>query len=402
MLVAGSPVQAQNRLACCFADADCRYLSEDDCLSQGGAPQGPSSDCSDGTICCPRACCVPDEGCVELRLYDCIGRDGTLVVTDSDCNAFSCVPLQACCFDGGLCFEAHPGLCVTLLGTPQGAGSSCDSTECPPPQPGACCFPDGHCEEPLTFLNCHSLLGKFQGSNSRCQVTLCEIREACCLPEGRCTETTAGECTTLTGTPMGAGSDCDITTCPSPVVACCLPDDTCEEILASACADRSGASQGAGLRCAEIQCEREACCFGDDPCLGLSCVLLPPQACAAAGGQPLGAGYDCKQGCVGESASPRPTLFQSPDPTIDSTSVPPPQSECGCGTGMNGLMVLAVTLAWLGRLGLRTARSSPKRRIHGPRTQTSSISCRRQAPMCRRRAALHTELKSMINKKEVL
>lgn len=367
MLATGSSVRAQDRIACCFADNGCRYLSQEDCLSQGGAPQGPSSDCSEGTICCPKACCVPNEGCAERRLNECIRLGGTFIITDSICNPASCAPLQACCYDGGFCLESHPDLCETLQGSPQGAGTSCDSTGCPTPQPGACCFPDGLCEEPLSFLDCVALLGRFQGSNSRCHASLCEIHEACCLPDGNCREATARNCASLGGTTMGTGVDCDTTTCPSPMAACCLPDNTCEEMLASECTDRQGAPQGAGSRCADIQCEPEACCFGADPCLGLSCVQLLPHRCVASGGQPLGVGYDCDEGCSGNGVITPVTPFGGVDPVISDPLASPSKTECGCGTGTDGLMLITAMLAFVCRFKGKTARSSRRLRTSGTR-----------------------------------
>ncbi|MCA9290510.1 MAG: hypothetical protein KDA25_05245, partial [Phycisphaerales bacterium] len=57
---------------------------------------------------------------------------------------------------------------------------------------------------------------------------------ACCLPDGSCDELLATDCLILGGTPFGSGTLCDDVVC-IPVGACCFTDGTCDVLPQDAC-----------------------------------------------------------------------------------------------------------------------------------------------------------------------
>lgn len=78
----------------------------------------------------------------------------------------------ACCLDGGACFGGTPASCASAFppGAYQGDGSSCATAQCG--EQGACCFPDGTCQD-LFWGPCDSSTGTFQGEGSSCTPNVC-------------------------------------------------------------------------------------------------------------------------------------------------------------------------------------------------------------------------------------
>ncbi len=78
--------------ACCFADGSCDLITQDDCVSEGGAYNG----------------------------------------NDSSCATANCPQPGACCFEDGTCEDSLLGAqCSSFGGAYQGDGSTCDETNCP-------------------------------------------------------------------------------------------------------------------------------------------------------------------------------------------------------------------------------------------------------------------------------
>lgn len=376
LLLAASTADAQTREACCFADEGCRFLTAQDCVAQGGQPQG-GFDCSFGATCCVTACCLPDDTCEELTLADCqLNRGGVWQGPGTTCATSDCVQ-GACCLQlsGLSCIIATEAFCSQFIGIFQGPGTTCETTDCSAvsAQTGACCAFDGTCVT-LTAVDCFSQPGLFQGPGTDCATAACEPSEGCCLnfssqslcvelppticsaaggfPQGpgtSCSSTTAcclpdGTCTQLAnldcfarggfsqpcgqdcasttcepfeaccfadacvttppslcrqqgGVPKGVGTSCASFQCPSGIGACCLSDGTCEQLSSADCRARPGDYQGEGSSCASCVSQNQACCFGEDPCAGAFCFVFDPNQCAALGGNPLGLGTTCEEGC---------------------------------------------------------------------------------------------------------
>jgi hypothetical protein len=81
--------------ACCYDDGSCEMLLADECVANGGIPQGP------GTVCDPNPCpppppvgaCCFDTDCVLLTEADCVAQGGQFI--GGDCDPNPCViPVQ--------------------------------------------------------------------------------------------------------------------------------------------------------------------------------------------------------------------------------------------------------------------------------------------------------------------
>jgi predicted outer membrane repeat protein len=160
--------------ACCYPEGVCNDLTVDECVAQGGTPQGEGTSCEDVT-------CEPPPD-----------------------------PTQACCFADGTCFDVTVAECVSEDGVPQGEGSTCESASCPPPPPTpqACCFHVGSCAD-LLEADCIAAGGLPQGPGTNCATTPdCENLGACCLDDGSCIAQTAQGCTAQGGVFQGVGVRC--------------------------------------------------------------------------------------------------------------------------------------------------------------------------------------------------
>jgi hypothetical protein len=75
--------------ACCFPDGRCEILLAEDCVAQGGTPQGPGSNCDNPELCPPPppvgACCLPDGSCQILTEEECRAQGGTQWTEGEDC-----------------------------------------------------------------------------------------------------------------------------------------------------------------------------------------------------------------------------------------------------------------------------------------------------------------------------
>ncbi|MCK4660945.1 MAG: hypothetical protein KAV82_15600 [Phycisphaerae bacterium] len=232
--------------ACCLPDGSCIDVAPDDCVSQGGVPQGPDTDCQSIPPCPqPQACCYYPEGVCQDELPDnCSTNGGVPQGEGTDCLSIQCP--EACCLPDGNCIDIAPDDCTSQDGTPQGPGTDCLSIPlCPQPQ--ACCYyPEGVCQDELPD-NCSTNGGVPQGEGTDCLSIQCP--EACCLPDGNCIDIAPDDCTSQDGTPQGPGTDClSIPPCPSPV-ACCYPDGSCEDKTPDYCSSNGGYPREEGTEC---------------------------------------------------------------------------------------------------------------------------------------------------------
>jgi hypothetical protein len=196
---------------------------------------------------------------------------------------------EACCFPTGSCQDLLPPDCVAQGGSPQGPGTSCATVTClPPPDPtGACCFPDGSCVV-LTAADCGAAGGSYQGDNVACATDLCAANRigACCMTGGACQEMTSTQCAQMQGTYKGDDTACGGAVPPNICSrACCFPDGSCADLTPEDCSAQGGASQGDGTSCATVACpppppERGACCLPSGQCID----NLTQDECFAQGG----------------------------------------------------------------------------------------------------------------------
>lgn len=76
---------------------------------------------------------------------------------------------------------------------------------------GACCLPDGSCQDSIIDLDCAAGGGIFHGQNSTCATTICT--GACCLPDGSCQNVVDVVCAASGGTFNGLTSTCAASIC---------------------------------------------------------------------------------------------------------------------------------------------------------------------------------------------
>jgi len=144
-----------------------------------------------------------------------------------DCN-----PTQACCFLPSSCVNLTALNCAIADGFPQGPGTSCATVECFPR--GACCQPDGTCDDDVAQADCTTGGGTFQGDDSLCaNVTCPQPLGACCLSNGNCLELTEDDCEQIPNTFWaGALTDCTDTDMNSTADACeaeCATPAECDD-----------------------------------------------------------------------------------------------------------------------------------------------------------------------------
>ena len=179
----------------------------------------------------------------------------------------------ACCLTGGCEGGVTSQACSDRGGTYRGDGSTCD--ECPsPPETGACCF-DGVCEE-LTLVECRSVGGAlFRGYGTSCADAGVCTREpgACCLPNGGCQDDVDPHVcqSDLGGVFKGERVACaQVENCVDEHFGACCLGSGCQDRWERQCRSLGGTFGGGGRSCAEFPsiCSGGigACCFGADVC----------------------------------------------------------------------------------------------------------------------------------------
>ncbi len=171
------------------------------------------------------------------------------------CDNHTCAEQGACCLPDGTCEELFQDECEARGGTRQ----------CPVAR--GQCLPDGTCEE-LFQDECEARGGTYKGDNVPCDNHTCAEQGACCLPDGTCEELFQDECEARGGTYKGDNVPCDNHTC-AEQGACCLPDGTCEELFQDECEARGGTYKGDNVPCDADTCAPPtgACCLpGGDDC----------------------------------------------------------------------------------------------------------------------------------------
>ena len=117
----------------------------------------------------PGACCFSEGDCFEITAFDCEQLEGAFDGEGTNCANTECP--EACCFVDGGCLNVSVATCAGLGGFAQGLGSTCAGIECFPT--GACCLPDGTCQDNKAPDECSALRGAYQGTDSTCALTDC-------------------------------------------------------------------------------------------------------------------------------------------------------------------------------------------------------------------------------------
>ncbi|MHC5002984.1 MAG: hypothetical protein ACYTJ0_07660, partial [Planctomycetota bacterium] len=146
----------------------------------------------------------------------------------------ACPKPGACCLPDGTCQDIPApdaqATCEEMDGVFRGEGSTCETLEAACPKPGACCLPDGTCQDipaPGAQFKCEENFGGvFRGEGGTC-ATLeeqCPQPGACCLKDGSCVEveapsqagmrTAEQRCLDMGGEFLGDGTSCDPNLCP--------------------------------------------------------------------------------------------------------------------------------------------------------------------------------------------
>jgi hypothetical protein len=81
----------------------------------------------------------------------------------------------ACCMPDGSCEEIQEVICIGQGGTYAGAHVTCAAANCPQPPTGACCLPNGSCVIDWEG-GCHAQGGLYQGNGTDCAAITCPHR----------------------------------------------------------------------------------------------------------------------------------------------------------------------------------------------------------------------------------
>lgn len=214
---------------------------------------------------------------------------------------------------------------------------------CPaPPSPGACCFPDGHCEvifEPA----CRAGDGDWQGPGVACSFGLCpQPSGACCYPNGSCIEQGVDLCVGNGGMWQGVGVPCDPNPCSQPSGACCLPNGSCQFLSSADCDQAGGVWQGYPSSCDPNPCPQPtgACCLPDGVCL-----VSTSAECTGSGGTYQGDNVSCDPnpcpqpcGDLLDRDPERPSRTMLPKPPFDRFRTP--RHARGGGPNAGGTLIL--------------------------------------------------------------
>jgi len=154
--------------ACCYPDGSCAVLPPDQCT---GLYQGPDTVCDPNPCPAPEACCYVTGLCEFIMAEDCLANGGEPQGPGTNCTPNLCeqppVP-EACCFYDGSCQFILAADCTAQGGTPQGVGTTCETVECPLPT-GACCDEVGNC----TITTMADCAGTYLGDGTVCDPNPC-------------------------------------------------------------------------------------------------------------------------------------------------------------------------------------------------------------------------------------
>lgn len=169
--------------ACCRSDGHCELLLEFLCSEPGDTFRGHGEPCPDCCVSGVGACCFLNDTCETLTEPACTSLDGSFQGIGITCLEVDCINLGNCCTTEGLCIGSSVDDCFNLHGGDLWSDCGecfvpCTVLMCP--LYGACCLPDGNCEEDWDF-GCVESSGMFQGQGVECASVTCEA-VTCDLP----------------------------------------------------------------------------------------------------------------------------------------------------------------------------------------------------------------------------
>jgi hypothetical protein len=245
--------------ACCLANNNCVFGTPTQCQNAPGYYLGDSVVCA-GINCGLGACCNAQGACGQVAsAAACNNAGGAFMGFGVACIPNPCAqPTGACCTAAG-CSRVTAAFCAALGGHYAGDNVACGAVNC---DTGACCLPNGNCNQVNVAQDCVQQGGTFQGLGVPCVPVPCApVTGACCTAAGACSQTTAGQCG---GTFLGVGVACSATACKG---ACCTTGG-CVIQAQTAC---TGAFQGFNTACTPDPCPAQtggACCLPAGGCTG--------------------------------------------------------------------------------------------------------------------------------------
>ena len=284
--------ESASNAACCLPDDSCQLLAKSECTASLGIPLPEGIQCEADTCTSldeDTACCFADESCQVLSVSGCNDAGGTPNL-EATCGPDTCAKQGACCL-GSICqMKTKDGCAETDEAVFLADVLSCSATTCNDVLQGACCTPDGGCQD-TSEAECNALFGA-HSDGTTCAETACSGPGACCV-DGECSVNTLTPCLGDGGT-FAPGEACEEDTCDEPVQeTCCLPSGTCQVISSNEC-EFLGGTVLFGVPCVQGICAGEiygACCNLDDG----ACSMGTTSMCDAVGPNTShqGEGTDC-------------------------------------------------------------------------------------------------------------
>ncbi len=199
------------------------------------------------------ACCKDNGNCVLNFEDECIDLDGLFWGPGTECSPNPCPqPDGACCDELGVCTDDVPANNCDGPSLTHFPNETCIDITCPDPV-GACCNSTGGCLDNLDQTFCEDTLGGiYAGAATQCEDDVC-VAGACCMPDGSCNETVEAGCFASGGTFQGSGTLCSETNCPQPLGACCIGGNVCTAGQTQGnCESFDGYWGGPGTDCADL------------------------------------------------------------------------------------------------------------------------------------------------------
>lgn len=353
--------------ACCQLDGSCTEQREQDCSNANGLFQGTDTTCADAGVCSIGACCVgttcsptTELNCINLggiyngdgvpcsvdtcTLGSCCNYDGIQCIDDvisSQCTGPTeehfddricgeCLAQGSCCKKDGTCSIQPKPFCTDSGGVYGGDTTPCQPDSC---TVGACCMPNGACNNTFTLMQCLLSDGIYQGPGEDCAPLVVAgacSRGACCDLDGTCFDNTVISACDASSTFI-SGDTCNDVTCEARAACCRLGNPVCEILTRFDCFGLAGSPSENGVPCEEDWCVEGACCKADE-----SCEILTRQKCESNSDTYLGPDTACKVNIC----SCQPVLFitDPPNCAIDPR-YPREISNASAALGWNPLII---------------------------------------------------------------
>ena len=245
--------------ACCFADASCQELTEDDCAAAAGTYMG------DDTVCDPNPCPPVNDTCDGAIVVNCgdtlIDESNETANNDYDPGSGGCTGYSATGPDVTYSLTLAEFTDVTITMDAAFDASLYVVTDCADPENTCVVGDDSGNPETVNFIaepgvTYYIIADGYSLSSSG----LFELDVACvvlptgaCCVDDECRVITAYECTVMTnGVYVGDDVPCDPDPCTAG--ACCYSDGSCQELTDPDCIAAGGTYSGPGTSCTPNEC----------------------------------------------------------------------------------------------------------------------------------------------------